>query len=234
MLRALMFFGVGGSWAVVAPPHDGSSECRFFQQTRWRADSEVWFKYAAGTPRRRSESNPLIKEIGSDRPSVGRQARPAQARPKWKKRISHPSASCLSGYRCLTGNRQEHWRNPLSRNNRDFPTCESQYHNPIRENLYSAQKILSDQFFSLLKSRLFFGDFFKSRLWMLKENEMKIPSDFPHAASFKIDRRYIHVTCTVPCKLRAPEDFLKRWYNLLDMSVMCVAYYGLDSWLFSL
>ena len=64
---------------------------------------------------------------------------------------------------------------------------------------------------------------------MLKENEIKIRSDFPHATSFKIDRRYIHVTCTVPCKLRAPEDFLKRGYNLLGMSAVRVAYYGQDS-----
>jgi len=35
----------------------------------------------------------------------------------------------------------------------------------------------------------------------------------------------------VPRELRAPEDFLKRRYNLLDMSTMRVAYYGLDSWL---
>jgi len=40
--------------------------------------------------------------------------------------------------------------------------------------------------------------------------------------------------CFVPCELRAPEDFPKRRYNLLDMSVMRVAYYELDSWLFSL
>jgi len=39
---------------------------------------------------------------------------------------------------------------------------------------------------------------------------------------------------TVPCELRAPEDFLKRRYNLLRMSAMRVAYYGLASWLFSL
>jgi len=38
----------------------------------------------------------------------------------------------------------------------------------------------------------------------------------------------------VPCELQAPEDFLKRRYNLLDMSAMRVAYYGLDSWLSSL
>jgi len=36
------------------------------------------------------------------------------------------------------------------------------------------------------------------------------------------------------CELRAPEDFLKRRYNLLGMSTMRVAYYGLNSWLFSL
>jgi len=38
----------------------------------------------------------------------------------------------------------------------------------------------------------------------------------------------------ISCELRAPEDFLKRRYNLLDMSAMRVAYYGLDSLLFSL
>jgi len=38
----------------------------------------------------------------------------------------------------------------------------------------------------------------------------------------------------VPCEFRAPEDFLKWRYNLLDMSVMRVAYYGLDSCIFSL
>jgi len=38
----------------------------------------------------------------------------------------------------------------------------------------------------------------------------------------------------VPCELRTPEDFLEIRYNLLDMSTMRVAYYGLDSWLLSL
>ena len=38
----------------------------------------------------------------------------------------------------------------------------------------------------------------------------------------------------VQLELRAPEDFLERRYNLLDMCNMRVAYYGLDSWLFSL
>jgi len=38
---------------------------------------------------------------------------------------------------------------------------------------------------------------------------------------------------TVPCELRAPEDFLKIRYNLLEISALRVAYYGLDSWLFS-
>ena len=33
----------------------------------------------------------------------------------------------------------------------------------------------------------------------------------------------------VPYELQAPEDFLKSRYNLLDMSAMHVAYYGLDS-----
>ena len=36
----------------------------------------------------------------------------------------------------------------------------------------------------------------------------------------------------VPCELRAPEDFLVRRYNLLDMSAMLVAYYGPDSWFY--
>jgi len=44
----------------------------------------------------------------------------------------------------------------------------------------------------------------------------------------------VSLTRGVPCELRAPEDFLKRRYNLLDMSGMRVAYYGLDSGLFSL
>jgi len=39
---------------------------------------------------------------------------------------------------------------------------------------------------------------------------------------------------TVPRELQALKDFLKRRYNLLDMSAMRDAYYGLDSWLFSL
>jgi len=44
---------------------------------------------------------------------------------------------------------------------------------------------------------------------------------------------YYSNMCHIPCELRAPEDFLERRYNLLDMSAMRVAYYGLDSWLFS-
>jgi len=57
---------------------------------------------------------------------------------------------------------------------------------------------------------------------------------------FKYNRKNVEVRLnvddrvSVPCELRAPEDFLKGRYNLLDVSVMRVVYYGLDSWLFSL
>jgi len=52
------------------------------------------------------------------------------------------------------------------------------------------------------------------------------------------NRKLLHLYCSgevkVPCELRAPEDFPKRRYNLLDMSAVRVAYYGQDYWLFSL
>ena len=49
-----------------------------------------------------------------------------------------------------------------------------------------------------------------------------------------VKQDFSKITKIVPCELRAPGDFLKWRYNLLDMSTMRVAYYGLDSWLFSL
>jgi len=44
-----------------------------------------------------------------------------------------------------------------------------------------------------------------------------------------IEDNQSYTECYKSCEFRAPEDFLKWRYNLLDMSVMRVAHYGLDS-----
>ena len=61
------------------------------------------------------------------------------------------------------------------------------------------------------------------------QGQRKLPSrKSEHTQKYYASFKY------VPCEFRAPEDFPKRRYNLLDMSAMRVAHYGLDSWLFSL